>query len=239
MDRFLQSKNAIVTGATRGIGRSIAAALLRAGAGVAIGGRSADGVNQAVTELRSETGGKVIGRHGDVARREDVRKLFEYADTALGKLDVLVNNAGVGAFAPVAEFSEEDWTRLLGTNLTGVFHCCQEGLARFRQSGGGYIINISSLAGKNPFAGGAVYNATKFGLNGLTEAMMLDHRHDDVRVTTIMPGSVATEFARQGSASDWKIQPEDIAEIVLFLLRMPPRTLVSSVDVRPSKPPKR
>lgn len=241
MDRFLQGKNAVVTGGTRGIGRAIAAALLKAGAGVAICGRSPESVNQAVVELRDATGGKVVGCPADVAERSQVRKLFEYADKALGDLHVLVNNAGVGAFASVAEFPEEQWHKLIGVNLTGVFHCSQEGLARFRKSGGGYIINISSLAGKNPFAGGAVYNATKFGLNGFTEAMMLDHRYDNVRVTTIMPGSVATEFSPRGGGQTegWKIQPEDIAETVLFLLRMPERTLVSSVDIRPSKPPRR
>lgn len=230
-----------MTGGTRGIGRAIAAALLKAGAGVAICGRSSESVSQAVVELREETGGKIVGCAADVAERVQVRKLFEYADKALGDLHVLVNNAGVGAFASVADFPEEQWHRLIGTNLTGVFHCSQEGLARFRKSGGGYLINISSLAGKNPFAGGAAYNATKFGLNGFTEAMMLDHRYDNVRVTTIMPGSVATEFSPRsgGHADAWKIHPDDIAETVLFLLRMPERSLVSSVEIRPAKPPKK
>jgi NADP-dependent 3-hydroxy acid dehydrogenase YdfG len=126
----------------------------------------------------------------------------------------------------------------LETNLSGSFYCSREALARFKNRGAGYVINISSLAGKNPFAGGAAYNASKFGLNGFSEAMMLDHRYDNVRVTHIMPGSVDTEFSSTSVRSDWKISPEDVAEIALMVLRMPERTLVSRVEVRPSKPRK-
>jgi len=241
MDQFLAGKNAIVTGGTRGIGRAIAEALLGAGAGVAVCARGAAGVEQAVAEMRRSPGGHVAGWAADVAERAQVRALFEHADRELGRVDILVNNAGVGSFGSVADFAEQEWHRLIGTNLTGAFHCCQEALARFRREGGGYIINISSLAGKNPFAGGAAYNASKFGLNGFSEALMLDHRYDNVKVTTIMPGSVATEFMSRtaGQGNDWKVAPEDIAGIVLFLLRLPSRTLVSSLDVRPSRPPRR
>ena len=160
-------------------------------------------------------------------------------DRELGAPDILVNNAGVGKFASVAALTIEDWMRVLETNLSGVFYCCHEALPRFEQSGGGYIINISSLAGRNAFAGGAAYNASKFGLNGFSEAMMLDHRNDNVRVSYIMPGSVATEFGSgAGSQAAWKIAPQDIADIVIMLLRMPDRTLISRVEVRPSRPPK-
>jgi 3-oxoacyl-[acyl-carrier protein] reductase len=159
-------------------------------------------------------------------------------DGELGGPDILVNNAGVGVFKSTAELTVEDWQKTLGTNLSGVFYCCREALSRFKIRGGGYIVNMGSLAGKNAFAGGAAYNASKFGLNGFSEAMMLDHRYDNVRVTQIMPGSVDTEFSPGSAKADWKIAPEDIAEIVLMLLRTPERTLVSRVEVRPSKPRK-
>jgi 3-oxoacyl-[acyl-carrier protein] reductase len=147
-----------------------------------------------------------------------------------------VNNAGVGVFKSTAELTVEDWQKTLETNLSGVFYCCHEALPRLKQRVGGYIINISSLAGKNAFASGAAYNASKFGLNGFTEAMMLDHRYDKVRVSYVMPGSVDTEFSSGSARADWKIAPEDIGEIVLMLLKMPERTLVSRVEVRPSRP---
>jgi NADP-dependent 3-hydroxy acid dehydrogenase YdfG len=135
----------------------------------------------------------------------------------------------------VSDLTVDQWRETIDTNLNGVFYCSREALLRFKTAGGGYVINISSLAGKNAFAGGAAYNASKFGLNGFSEAMMLDHRYDNVRVSYIMPGSVSTEFG-SGKEGDWKIQPSDIAEIVLMLLRMPSRTLISRVEVRPTKP---
>jgi len=235
MERFLEGKIAVVTGGTRGIGRAIARALLGAGAGVALCGRDPHGVEQALEALAAE--GPVAGCAADVSRWEDVERLFRLVDERFGRLDILINNAGVGAFAPAAELSLEDWRRTIETNLTGAFYCARAALARMRSGGGGFIINISSLAGKNPFAGGAAYNASKFGLNGFSEAMMLDHRYEDIRVCAILPGSVATRFAGEGAA-DWKIAPEDIAEIVLAVLRMPARTLISRVEVRPSKPRK-
>ena len=233
MDTFLDGKVAVVTGGTRGIGRAIAEALVGCGASVAICGRSEAAVAKAVGEL----GPKVIGKAADVSNPEQVRALFEFVEERLGGLDILVNNAGVGSFASVAETSLENWQRTIGTNLNGVFYCSHEALPRFRKRGGGFIVNISSLAAKNPFAGGAAYNASKFGLNGFSEAMMLDHRYENVRVSSIMPGSVDTEFA-SGGAADWKIAPQDIAEIVLAVLRMPARTLISRVEVRPTKPKK-
>jgi 3-oxoacyl-[acyl-carrier protein] reductase len=233
MDRFLEGKSALVTGGTRGIGRATAQALLSSGAAVAICGRGRDGVERAVAELSAS--GKVVGRPTDVSNPEDVAALFRYIDDQLGGLDILVNNAGVGIFASVTELTIEQWRRTIGTNLDGVFYCSREALPRFGRRGGGFVINISSLAGKNPFAGGAAYNASKFGLNGFSEAMMLDHRYDNVRVSYIMPGSVATEFGSV-SGANWKIAPEDVAEIVLAVLRMPARTLISRVEVRPSQP---
>ena len=235
MGGFLENKVAVVTGGTRGIGRAIAEALLREGAAVAICGRSEAGVREAVEALASL--GRACGQAADVARWEDVEALFRYVQSELGGVDILVNNAGVGIFAPAAELSLEDWRRTIETNLTGAFHATRAAVPLMRARGGGFIINIGSLAGRNAFAGGAAYNASKFGLRGFTEALMLDYRYDNIRVAEIMPGSVATGFGRS-APEDWKIAPEDIAEIVLFLLRMPARTLVSRVEVRPSKPRK-
>ncbi len=151
-----------------------------------------------------------------------------------------MNNAGVGIFQSAAEMSVEEWDQVIGINLSGAFYCTREALSRFERARGGRIINISSLAGKNPFAGGSAYNASKFGLNALSEATMLDHRHDDVAVTYIMPGSVATHFSGEEGqrGADWKIAPEDIAEIVLGVIRLPKRTLMSRIEVRPSRPRK-
>jgi 3-oxoacyl-[acyl-carrier protein] reductase len=230
----LSGKYAIVTGATRGIGRSIAERLLDEGAGVVICGRTAKSTDTALAELRSR--GNVEGIACDVADAEQVAQLFRFAKEKFETLDYLINNAGVGVFKPAGELSIEEWRTMIDTNLSGVFYCTREGISRMKGRGG-YIINISSLAGRNPFAGGSAYNASKFGLNGFSEAMMLDHRYDNIRVSYIMPGSVATEFG-SGGGEDWKIAPEDIAEIVMSLLRMPERTLVSRVEVRPSKPKK-
>jgi NAD(P)-dependent dehydrogenase (short-subunit alcohol dehydrogenase family) len=238
MDRFLQGKTALVTGASRGIGRSIAEALVRSGAAVAICGRSAEGVHQAVQEMAEQMGSRVTGMAADVGRPEEVEALFRFADQSLGGLDILVNNAGVGVFRPVADLSLEEWRQTIETNLSGAFYCCREAMPRFRQRGGGFVINISSLAGKNPIAGGAAYNASKFGLNGFSEAMMLDHRYEGVRVCYVMPGSVDTEFGGHARGRDWMIAPEDIAEVVLAVLRMPERTLISRVEIRPAKPRK-
>jgi 3-oxoacyl-[acyl-carrier protein] reductase len=239
---FLEGRTAVVTGATRGIGYAIAEALSGAGATVVITGRSQAGVPEAVRRLTTlSTGaskGKVIGKAADVRANAEVAELFAWIDRETGGPDILVNNAGIGLFKSTAELTVEEWQRTLETNLSGAFYCSREALARFKNRGGGYIINMGSLAGKSAFAGGAAYNASKFGLDGLTEAMMLDHRYDNVRVTHIMPGSVDTGFSGESAKADWKIAPDDIGEIVLMLLRMPERTLVSRVEVRPSKPRK-
>ena len=235
MESFLSGKYAVVTGGTRGIGKAIAEALLDHGASVAICGRSQASVDGAVESLAKK--GPAIGQNADVGKPEDVAALFHFVEEHFPKLDILINNAGVGIFRSVADLTIEDWQNTLNLNLSGAFYCSREALARFRKHGIGYIINVGSLAGKNPFAGGAAYNASKFGLNGFSEAMMLDHRNEGVRVSCILPGSVATGFGK-GGGEDWKIAPEDIAEIVLSLLRMPDRTLVSAVEVRPSRPKK-
>ena len=163
----------------------------------------------------------------DVRAPHAVSSFFNFIDESFGGLDILVNNAGIGIFSPVAELTFEAWKETLETNLSGVFYCCKEGIPRLRQRGGGSIINISSLAGKNPFAGGAAYNASKFGLNGFSEAMMLDHRNDRIRVTYVMPGSVDTDFSPRSARGSWKIAPEDVADVVISVLRMPERTTVS------------
>lgn len=231
----LANQICLVTGGTRGIGRAIAAMLAEEGASVVICGRSQGAVDQAVSELASD-GSKVKGKAADVRNYEQVRGLFQFVDAEFGGLNVLINNAGVGVFRSVSDLSVQDWELTIGTNLTGAFYCCREALFRFATKGAGYIINISSLAGKNPFAGGAAYNASKFGLNGFSEAMMMDTRNENVRVSYIMPGSVDTEFGGSGSGSEWKIWPEDVAGIARMLLTMPARTLISRVEVRPAKP---
>jgi 3-oxoacyl-[acyl-carrier protein] reductase len=245
MNQFLNGKKAIVTGASKGIGFEVARALLKEGAEVLICSRNTSSVDQAVLALQQAVPGrKVIGYTADVSNSGQVHELFEFADQKLGGLDILINNAGSGIFRATADLTIEEWDRTIGTNLSGSFYCSREALIRFRPSDndskGGWIINISSLAGKNPFAGGSAYNASKFGLNGFSEAMMLDHRNDNVRVSYIMPGSVDTRFSGHADdkKSEWKIAPEDIAEITLDILRKPGRTLVSRVEVRPSRPRK-
>jgi 3-oxoacyl-[acyl-carrier protein] reductase len=239
MEQFLKGKHAVVTGGTRGIGRAIAESLLRAGATVAICGRTRDSVDRATAELKQSTGGDVIGEPADVSNWDQVERFFGSVKSRFGNLDILVNNAGEGVFRPVQELTREDWQNTIGLNLTGVFYCCHHALPLLRASGAGYIIQISSLAGVNPFAGGSAYNASKFGLNGFSEAIMQDLRYENIRVSYVMPGSVDTDFAPGGGRADWKIAPEDIAEVVLTLLHMPSRTLVSRVEMRPSKPKKK
>jgi NAD(P)-dependent dehydrogenase (short-subunit alcohol dehydrogenase family) len=238
MDASLENQIAVVTGGTRGIGYAIAERLLEAGASVAICGRSAESLEKAISQLARKSMRRIVGGMADVSKQEDVIKFFQLVDQEIGPPSILINNAGVGKFASTADLTIEDWRTTLETNLFGAFYCSHEVLTRFRKRGGGYIINISSLAGVSAFVGGAAYNASKFGLNGFTEAMMLDHRFENVKVSNILPGSVDTDFSPGSAHADWKIAPCDIAEIVLMLLRMPARTLVSRVDVRPSRPKK-
>ncbi len=238
MAEDLRGQTAVVTGATRGIGRAIAEALLKEGVTVVICGRSQDSVDAAVDEMKAL--GRVEGHACDVGRFEQVEKLFSAVAKSLGKLNILVNNAGVGGFAPVHETTPDHWRAIIDTNLSGPFYCVHEAVPLMKKAGGGFIVNIGSLAGKNPFAGGSAYNASKFGLNGFSEAIMMDLRHDNIRVTQIMPGSVQTEFGSMGvSGADWKIAPEHIAETVVHLLTLPARSLASRVEMRPSRPPKK
>jgi NADP-dependent 3-hydroxy acid dehydrogenase YdfG len=241
MSEQLKGKRALVTGGSKGIGLAIAEALAQEGVDVVICGRQEKELQQALKTIKKvapQT--KTTACVADVSRTADVSNLFGHIDRELGGLDVLINNAGLGIFRPTADLTTDEWDRMLGVNLSGTFYCSRLALPRLRQAGGGFIINISSLAGKNAFAGGSGYNASKFGMNGFSEAMMLDHRNDNVRVSYIMPGSVDTEFSGQSASekSGWKIAPGDIADIVLHILQMPKRTLISRVEVRPSRPSK-
>jgi 3-oxoacyl-[acyl-carrier protein] reductase len=236
--KCLENKVCLVTGGTRGIGLAIAEMLLEEGARVLVSSRRQDSVSQAVSMLDARWPGKVKGKIADLKECAAVGELFGFLDREFGGLDVLVNNAGIGKFAKVSGLSVDDWEQTIGTNLNGAFYCSREALYRFETRGAGYIVNISSLAGKNAFAGGAAYNASKYGLNGFSEALMLDTRYDNVRVSTVMPGSVATGFGNGESSegADWKVHPEDVAAVVRMLLRMPARTMVSQIEIRPSKP---
>ena len=233
----LRGKTAIVTGGTKGIGRAIAEALSREGLSVCIASRNKDEVDQAVSEL----GGKASGFVCDVRDYEQVQALIAYTVKELGGLDILVNNAGIGIFQTVAETSPEDFRAVLETNLFGVFYCCHEAIPEMRRRGGGYIINISSLAGANPHPRMAAYNASKFGLNGFSEALMQEVRHDGIKVSYIMPGSVNTEFGGDSPSDEksWQLTPQDIATVVVDLLHHDDRALPSRVEIRPSKPPKK
>jgi NAD(P)-dependent dehydrogenase (short-subunit alcohol dehydrogenase family) len=233
----LTGRTAIVTGGTRGIGRAIAEALREAGADVAICGRNAARV-QGVAERWGAHG---LGVPCDVRSADDCARLVHATLERFGRLDILVNNAGIGIFAPVRELTRRDWRNVIATNLDSLFYCTHAALPALTAAGESWIINIGSLAGKNAFPNGAAYNASKFGLIGFSEALMQEVRHDGIRVSYIMPGSVATEFSHPttGDSEDWKVQPGDIARLVLDLLAMPGRTLPSRIEVRPSRPPRR
>jgi NAD(P)-dependent dehydrogenase (short-subunit alcohol dehydrogenase family) len=233
----LKGKTAIVTGGTRGIGRAIAESLLREGLSVCIAARNHDEIEKAVSELGDNARGFVC----DVRDYEQVKGLISYTIKELGGLDILVNNAGIGVFETVEETSPEDFRATLETNLFGVFYCCREAIPEMRRRGAGYIINISSLAGANPHPRMAAYNASKFGLNGFSEALMQEVRHDGIKVSYIMPGSVNTEFGGDSPSDEksWQLTPKDIARVVVDLLHHDDRSLPSRVEIRPSRPPKK
>ena len=231
----LTGKTVYITGGTRGIGLGIAKALLQKGFKVAISSRSESHVQEALAHLNASD--SVLGLVSDVTELKDEQQAINAILKKWGSLDVLIANAGIGHFAPVDEMDPNDWHAMIDTNLNGVFHTLKAGVEALKTSKG-YFLTIASLAGTNFFAQGAGYNATKFGLVGFTQAAMLDLRPYDIKVSTIMPGSVATYF-RGNIPSDkdaWKIQPEDIGQIVLDLLKMHPRTLPSKIEVRPSRP---
>jgi NAD(P)-dependent dehydrogenase (short-subunit alcohol dehydrogenase family) len=235
-----RGSTAIVTGATRGIGRAIAEALAARGRNVVVAARHEPDCRAAAQDISARGAGAAHGVACDVRVAADCERLVAAAIERFGGLDILVNNAGVGGFMPVEQMPVEHWDAVLGTNLSGVFYCTHAALPHLKRAGAAWIINIGSLAGKNAFPGGAAYNASKFGLIGFSEALMQEVRHDGVRVSYIMPGSVATDFEGSSTPSAaWMIQPEDIAQIVIDLLEMPDRTLPSRVEVRPSRPAKR
>jgi NAD(P)-dependent dehydrogenase (short-subunit alcohol dehydrogenase family) len=236
----LSNKACVVTGATRGIGRAVAAAFAAAGADVVVSARTAEDVETVAAELDGAGAGSVLGIAADVSRPDECDRLIDKAVGGLGRLDVLVNNAGVGLFGSIEELSLEDWQTQIDTNLRGVFCCSKRAVPHLKESQG-WIINIGSLASRNSFAGGAGYNASKFGLLGMTEAMMLDLRHSGIRVSIIMPGSVNTDFSdyEAGPERAWALGPDDVAAATLHLLSYPDRSLVSRVEMRPSRPPKR
>lgn len=232
---------ALVTGGSRGIGRAIVDALAKEGWRVFFCSRSAESVSRAARQLAASFQGKVQGRACDVGQQDDVEDLVSWVVAEAGRIDCLVNNAGIGRFGPVDEISGEAWRQLIRTNLNGAFYATRAVVPGMKAQGGGWIINIASLAGRNPFAGGAAYNASKFGLVGFSEASMLDLRPYGIRVAAILPGSVRTEFShpKPGASDDWKLAPEDVARTVVDLLGHESHSLPSLVELRPSNPPQR
>lgn len=237
----LKGKTAVVTGGTKGIGRAVAESLVRSNANVVISARSNVEVVSIVGELNELHNGRAAGFVCDVRDHEQVKALFNRTLTTFQGVDFLINNAGVGLFGSVEEISPEDFLTVIETNLVGVYYCCHEAIPLLKQRGGGYIFNISSLAGANPHPRMAAYNASKFGLNGFSEALMQEVRHDNIKVSYIMPGSVNTEFGGDEPSDEksWQLQPEDVAHVVMDLLAYPDRALPSRIELRPTKPPKR
>lgn len=240
MDMPLRGQVAIVTGGSRGIGRAIAHALVANGANVSITGRNETDLSSARRSIEGAGPGAIETLRADARAYGDVERTISATVERFGGLDIVVNNAGVGVFANVADMSPTQWSDVIDTNLTGVFNMCHAALPHLRNRGGGYIINISSLAGKNSFPGAAAYCASKAGLNAFSEALMQEVRYDNIRVTYIMPGSVATGFSGgdEAKGSDWKVASEDVGEIVVDVLTSNPRSLQSRIELRPSKPKK-
>ena len=237
----LENKVAVVTGGTKGIGRAIANALLREGVSVCVSARNVEVIGQTAQQAENPSGVREIMFPCDVRDYDHVKGLIDYTVKELGGLDILINNAGIGSFETVADTSPEDFRAVLETNLFGVFHCCHAAIPEMKKRDGGYIINISSLAGANPHPRMAAYNASKFGLNGFSEALMQEVRHDNIKVSYIMPGSVNTEFGGDAPSDEknWQLAPQDIACVVIDLLHHDDRALPSRVEIRPSRPPKK
>lgn len=236
----MKDKIAVVTGGTKGIGYAIAERLLEAGAKVFICARNKPELRLALERLSAS--GRVEGEICDVRSEEQVRMMLEEAVRVFGGIDILVNNAGIGIIGKtVEELSGDEFRQTLETNLFGVFYACHYAVPMMRERGGGYIINISSLAGQNAHPRMAAYNASKFGLNGFSEALMQEVRQDNIKLSYICPGSVNTFFGGDvpSKDNDWQLQPEDIAQVVVDLLEMPERALPSKIEIRPSKPPKK
>ena len=231
----------MVTGGSRGIGLAIAEAFVQQGAAVVITGTDGARLDAAAGDLRARgSGDRVRPVKADVRSSTDVAALFATTVSAFGGLDILINNAGVGVFKPVAETTIEEWHRVLDTNLSGVFYCCHAALPLLKQRGGGWIINISSLASKNAFVNGAAYCASKSALNAFSETLMQEVRYDGIRVAYVLPGSVNTGFGGMTSTkSDWALAPADVAEVVADLIAHPSRSLPSRVEIRPAQPPRK
>lgn len=237
---MLNGKIALVTGGTKGIGYAIAERLVKAGASVFICSRMREDVERAVDGLSAH--GPVAGKLCDVRVEEQVKALLESCEKRFGGIDILVNNAGLGFNSRrVEEILPDEFRETLETNIFGVYYFCHYAIPKLRTRGGGYIINISSLAGQYPHAGMAAYNASKFALNGFSEALMQEVRHDNIKVSYICPGSVNTEFGGDTPSDDraWELQPGDVAQVLMDLLAMDARALPSKVEIRPSRPPKR
>lgn len=236
----LTGKSAVVTGGTKGIGYGIAEQLVAAGAKVFVCGRDKGDLKRAIDDLSAK--GTAAGEVCDVRSEDQVKMMLAECERVFGGLDILVNNAGMGYFGKtVEELSGEQFRQTLETNLFGVFYCCHHAIPLMKARGGGYIFNISSLAGQNAHPGMAAYNASKFGLNGFSEALMQEVRHDNIKVSYICPGSVNTAFGGDTPTDKnmWQLQPSDIAQVILDLLNMNERALPSKVEIRPSKPPKK
>jgi 3-oxoacyl-[acyl-carrier protein] reductase len=235
--QHLENKVVLITGGSKGIGFGIAEALLQQNMRVAITSRSQQAADEAVAQLNRIGKGAVIGIAADVRHADAQQKAADIVVEKWGAVDVLIANAGLGYFGSIETLTAADWNETIDTNLTGVFYSVKACLPALKKSKG-YIVTVASLAGTNFFAGGSAYNASKFGLVGFTQAIMLDLRNYGIKVTTIMPGSVATHFNNHEPSPEdaWKIQPEDIGQMVVDLLRMHPRTLPSKIEVRPSVP---
>src|SRR5687767_15714963 len=236
-----KGKTAVVTGGTKGIGRAITESLIEAGVNVSFSARHESEIERAAAELSQAGSARAAGLFCDVRDEAQVKACFAQTVEKFGGIEIVVNNAGIGMFATVESMSAEDFRAVIETNLCGVFYCCHQAIPLLRQRGGGYIINISSLAGTNAHPRMAAYNASKFGLNGFSEALMQEVRHDNIKVSYIMPGSVNTHFGGDEPGPDqaWQLQPQDIARVVLDLLHNESRALASRVEIRPSKPPKK
>jgi 3-oxoacyl-[acyl-carrier protein] reductase len=234
----LSGKVALVTGGSRGIGLATARQLLEQGASVAITGTSEEHLASAEKDLIAR--GDVLPLRADVREYGEVEAAVAAVATRFGGLDVLVNNAGVGVFRSVADMSVDEWHRVIDTNLTGVFYCCHAALPRLRARGGGWIINISSLASKNPFVDAAAYCASKTALNAFSEALMQEVRYEGIRVAYVLPGSVNTGFGgRANTKAAGVLLPEDVAQVIVDLIAHPSRSLPSRVEIRPAQPPRK
>jgi NAD(P)-dependent dehydrogenase (short-subunit alcohol dehydrogenase family) len=236
----LVGKVAVVTGGSRGIGLAIAETFLRQGASVVIGGTSGSHLDGALKALEQHSPGRVRALQADVRRYEEVDALMSAAVSTFGGLDILVNNAGVGVFSAIADMTVDEWHRVLDTNLSGVFYCCHAAIPHLKRRGGGWILNISSLASKNAFVNGGAYCASKSALNAFSETLMQEVRYDGIRVAYVLPGSVNTGFGGLANTkSEWALMPEDVARAVVDLVAFPARSLPSRIEIRPAQPPRK